>query len=142
LARHDPKKKKTPEEPEDSDSKELPPTEPVQNEEEKSYTKKKLDQLFWLRIALAVIAGILATFIFEPIEGEDRRWGSIAFMIIVFIISVGIGKRMNLQLPKSDRKKLLTTGIGSFIFIYLFMWILSYTIVNLPNESGISTPFT
>jgi len=55
LARHDPKKKKTPEEPEDSDSKELPPTEPVQNEEEKSYTKKKLDQLFWLRIALAVL---------------------------------------------------------------------------------------
>lgn len=142
MARHDPKKKKTPEEPEDSDSKELPPTEPVQNEEEKSYTKKKLDQLFWLRIALAVIAGILATFIFEPIEGEDRRWGSIAFMIIVFIISVGIGKRMNLQLPKSDRKKLLTTGIGSFIFIYLFMWILSYTIVHLPNESGIPTPFT
>ena len=142
MAKHDPKKKKTPEEPEDSNSNELPPTEPVQNEEEKSYTKKKLDRLFWLRITLAVIAGILATFIFEPIEGEDRRWGSIVFMIIVFIISVGIGKRMNLQLPKSDRKKLFTTGIGSFIFIYLFMWILSYTIVNLPNESGIPTPFT
>ena len=142
MAKHDPKKKKTPEEPEDSNSNELPPTEPVQNEEEKSYTKTKLDRLFWLRIALAAIAGILATFIFEPIEGEDRRWGSIVFMIIVFIISVGIGKKMNLQLPKSDRKKLVTTGIGSFIFIYLFMWILSYTIVNLPNESGISTPFT
>ena len=142
MAKHDPKKKKTPEEPEDSNSNKLPPTEPVQNEEEKSYTKKKLDRLFWLRIALAAIAGFLATFIFEPIEGEDRRWGSIVFMIIVFIISVGIGKRMNLQLPKSDRKKLVTTGIGSFIFIYLFMWILSYTIVNLPNESGISTPFT
>ena len=142
MAKHDPKKKKNPEESEDSNSNELPPIEPVQNEEEKSYTKKKLDRLFWLRIALAAIAGILATFIFEPIEGEDRRWGSIVFMIIVFIISVGIGKRMNLQLPKSDRKKLVTTGIGSFIFIYLFMWILSYTIVNLPNESGISTPFT
>lgn len=142
MARHDPKKKNTPEESEDSNSKELPPTEPIQNEEEKSYTKKNLDRLFWLRVALAVIAGILATFIFEPIQGEDRRWGSIIFMIIVFIISVGIGKRMNLQLPKSDRKKLVTTGIGSFIFIYLFMWILSYTIVNLPNESGITTPFT
>src|SRR3990172_8786179 len=91
--------KKAPEEPEDSDSKELPPTEPVQNEEEKSYTKKKLDQLFWLRIALAVIAGILATFIFEPIEGEDRRWGSIAFIIIVFIFSLVIEKEMNLKLP-------------------------------------------
>lgn len=142
MARHDPKKKKTPEEPKDSDTNELPPTEPVQNDEEKSYTKKKLDQLFWLRIGLAVIAGILATFIFEPIEGEDRRWASIAFMIIVFIVSIGIAKGMNLQLPKSDRKKIVTTGIGSFIFIYLFMWILSYTIMNLPSEFGISTPFT
>ena len=142
MARHDPKKKKTPEEPKDSDTNELPPTEPVQNDEEKSYTKKKLDQLFWLRIGLAVIAGILATFIFEPIEGEDRRWASIAFMIIVFIVSIGIAKGMNLQLPKSDRKKIVTTGIGSFIFIYLFMWILSYTIMNLPSEFGISTPFS
>ncbi|HXV65607.1 MAG TPA: hypothetical protein VD731_00060 [Nitrosopumilaceae archaeon] len=142
MARHDPKKKKTPEEPKDSDTNELPPTEPVQNDEEKSYTKKKLDQLFWLRIGLAVIAGILATFIFEPIEGEDRRWASITFMIIVFIVSIGIAKGMNLQLPKSDRKKIVTTGIGSFIFIYLFMWILSYTIMNLPSEFGISTPFT
>lgn len=142
MARHDPKKKKTPEEPEDSETNELPPTEPVQNEEEKSYTKKKLDQLFWLRVALAVIGGILATFIFESIEGEDRRWASITFMIIIFIVSIGIGKKLNLQLPRSDRKKLVTTGIGSFIFIYLFMWILSYTIVNLPNESGILTPFT
>ena len=142
MARHDPKKKKTPEEPKDSDTNDLPPTEPVQNDEEKSYTKKKLDQLFWLRIGLAVIAGILATFIFEPIEGEDRRWASIAFMIIVFIVSIGIAKGMNLQLPKSDRKKIVTTGIGSFIFIYLFMWILSYTIMNLPSEFGISTPFT
>lgn len=142
MARHDPKKKKTPEKPEDSSTNELPPTEPVQNDEEKSYTKKKIDQLFWLRIALAVIAGVLATFIFEPIEGEDRRWASIVFMIIVFIVSIGIAKGMNIQLPKSDRKKIVTTGIGSFIFIYLFMWILSYTIMNLPSEFGISTPFS
>ena len=148
MARHKPKKKKAPEEsktpdkPEVSDTKDLPPTEPVQTEQEKSYTKRKLDQLFWLRIGLAVIAGIVATFIFEPIEGEDRRWASIAFMIIVFIVSIGIGKGMNLQLPKSDRKKLVTTGIGSYVFIYLFMWILTYTIVNLPNDSDFSIPFS
>ncbi|HEY7367956.1 MAG TPA: hypothetical protein VH562_05785, partial [Nitrosopumilaceae archaeon] len=120
----------------------LPPTEPVRSEEDKTYAKKKLDKLFWLRVGLAVIAGISATFIFEPIEGEDRRWASIAFMIIIFIVSVVIGKVMNPQLPKSDRKKLVTTGIGSYIFIYLFMWILSYTIMHLPSQSGISNPLT
>jgi len=142
LARHDPKKKKAPEEPVETDKKDIPPIEPIKTEEDKSYTKRKVDQLFWLRIALAVIAGAAATFIFEPIEGEERRWSSIIFMIIIFIVTVGIGKNMNLRLPKSDRKKLITTGIGSYIFIYLFSWILSYTIINLPNETVSLTPFT
>lgn len=142
MARHKPKKKKTPEKPKDTDSKDIPPTEPVQTEEEKSHTKRKLDKLFWLRVGLAVIGGIIATFLFESVEGEERRWSSIIFMIALFIVTVFIAKGMNLQLPKSDRKKIVTTGIGSYIFIYLFMWILTYTIVNLPDESGLSTPFT
>ena len=142
MARHDPNKKKAPEEPIDAEKKEIPPTEPLKTEEEKSYTKRKVDQLFWLRIALAVLAGASATFIFEPIEGEERRWSSIIFMIIIFIVSIGIAKSMRLQLPKSDRKKLVTTGIGSYIFIYLFVWIFSYTLVNLPNDSGFLPPLT
>ena len=142
LARHDPKKKKEPEEPIESDTTATPPPAPIQTEQEKSYTKRKIDQLFWLRIALAVIAGTAATFMFDSIEGEERRWTSIAFMITIFIVSIGIAKNMRLQLPKSDRKKIVTTGIGSYIFIYLFMWIFTYTLVNLPNESGIQTPFT
>ena len=148
MARHDPKKKKaedesgTSDKPEISDTKVPPPPAPVQSEQEKSYIKRKLDKLFWLRIVLAVIGGTLATFMFDSIEGEERRWTSIIFMIVIFIVSIGIAKGMNLHLPKSDRKKLVTTGIGSYIFIYLFMWILSYTLVNLPNDSGISIPFS
>ncbi len=144
MARHNPKSKKLPETPDKSDipdTKVPPPTEPLQSDQEKSYTRRKLDKLFWLRVGLAVIAGTSATFIFDSIEGEERRWASIAFMIILFIASVFIAKGMNLHLPKSDRKKLVTTGIGSYVFIYLFMWILTHTIANLPNESGISTPF-
>ncbi len=146
MARHNPKNKKVPEKPETPDKSEVPdtkvppPTVPVQNDQEKSYTRRKLDKLFWLRVGLAVIAGTSATFIFDSIEGEERRWASIAFMIFLFIASVFIAKGMNLQLPKSDRKKLVTTGIGSYVFIYLFMWILTYTIVNLPNELRISPP--
>ena len=148
MARHDPKKKKesenteTPEKLEDSNTKDIPPPAPVQSEQEKSYTKRKLDKLFWIRVALAVMAGTAATFMFDSIEGEERRWTSIIFMIVIFIVSIGIAKGMNLKLPKSDRKKLVTTGIGSYIFMYLFMWLLSYTLVNLQNDSQISIPFS
>jgi len=122
--------------------KDIPPTEPVPSEYEKSRTKYMINKLFWIRVALAVMGGIAATFIFDSIEGEDRRWASIAFMIIIFIVSVGIGKGMKLQLARSDRKKLVTTGIGSFVFLYLFSWIVSYTLVNITgNESGVAIPF-
>jgi len=122
--------------------KDTPPTESVPDEYQKSRTKYMIDKLFWLRIALAVMGGIAATFIFDSFEGEDRRWASIAFMIIIFIVSVGIGKAMRLQLPRSDRKKLVTTGMGSFVFLYLFSWIVSYTLVNISeNASGVAIPF-
>ena len=158
MAKH--KKKKSPPTPDPEDSKkkvnvegekqDIPPTENVQDppkpedtrtEQEKDETKRKLDKLFWLRIGLAVIAGTAATFIFEPIEGEDRRWASIGFMIIIFIISIGIAKGMHLKLAKSDRKKIVTQAIGSYIFLYLFMWIVSYTLVNVNSENVTSIPF-
>ena len=91
--------------------------------------------MFWLRVCCAVIAGILATFFFEDIQGEERRWASIAFMIIVFIVTIFIAKSMNMQLPSSDRKKIVTQGIGSYVFLYLFVWILSYTIVHAGTVS-------
>jgi len=84
----------------------------------------------------AVIAGTAATFIFEDIEGEDRRWASIGFMIIVFFGTVIVAKGMKMQLPSSDRKKIVTQAIGSYVFLYLFTWITTYTLVHSGNISN------
>jgi len=125
---------------ESSDSK---TSEPIMSQDGKSEKDRKLDRLFWLRIGFAVIAGTLATFIFENIQGEERRWASIVFMIIVFIITIFIAKSMNMQLPSSDKKKIVTQGIGSYIFLYLFVWILTYTIVHAGTvPTGIPSPLS
>lgn len=123
-------KKKAPNPDDSKKNDDQPKTEPVENQDELSRRKKLLDRLFWIRVGLAAIAGVVATFLFESVEGEERRWASIGFMIAVFIGSVVIGKGMKIGLPPSDRKKIVTTGIGSYVFIYLFMWILSYTLVH------------
>ena len=125
-----------------TDISEIPPPEPAVSEEQQSITKKRTDKLFWLRIAIAIIAGASATFLFEGIEDdEEHRWSSIAYMIVIFIITCFIAKGMKINFPKSDRKKLVTTGIGSYIFMYLFSWIMTYTLLNLPKEN-FSLPFT
>ena len=152
------KKKKSEPTPDPEDSKkesikeennEIPETESSSSESEptsqtgKSEKDKKLDKLFYLRVGFAVIAGTLATFLFEDIQGEERRWASIVFMIIIFIVTIFIAKSMKMQLPSSDRKKIVTQGIGSYIFLYLFVWILTYTIVHAGTIStGIPSPLS
>jgi multidrug transporter EmrE-like cation transporter len=129
--KHPKKKAPNPDDPEKNDDQ--PKTDSVDSQDEITRRKKLLDKLFWIRIGLAAIGGVVATFLFESIDGEERRWASIGFMIMIFIASAVIGKGMKIGLPPSDRKKLVTTGIGSYVFIYLFMWILSYTLVHLPG---------
>ena len=115
---------------------EVPSGEPQVNEAERDEKDRKLNKLFWMRVALAIIAGAAATFIFEDIEGEERRWSSIGFMIILFFATIMVAKGMKMQLPRSDRKKIVTQGIGSYIFMYLFTWILTYTLVNAGSVSS------
>ena len=127
----------------DTESTNSESSEPIETQAGKSEKDKKLDKLFWLRVGFAVIAGTLATFIFEDIQGEERRWASIVFMIIIFIVTIFIAKSMKMQLPSSDRKKIVTQGIGSYIFLYLFVWILTYTIVHAGTVStGIPSPIS
>jgi len=125
-----------------TDTSKIPPTQPAVSEEQQNITKKRTNMLFWLRIGFALIGGAIATFLFEGIEDtEEHRWSSIIFMIVLFIITCFIAKGMKINFPKSDRKKLVTTGIGSFIFLYLFAWIMTYTLLNLPRDD-FSVPFT
>ena len=125
------------------------PSEPVDtsappaSSEQEILTKKRTNVLFWMRIAFALIGGAIATFAFDTIQdSEERRWTSIIFMIGLFVATCVIAKYgIKTNFSRADRKKLVTTGIGSYIFLYLFAWILSYTLLNLP-QSNISTPFT
>jgi len=122
------------------------PTEPssdteVQKEsnetfEDKSATKKLTDRLFWMRVVLAVIGGVIATFAFEDIvDVEEKRWTSIGFMIMLFIATAIIAKTWRIRIQ--NKKKYVTTGIGSFVFIYLFVWIVSYTLVNSASSPSL-----
>ena len=113
---------------------------PEESAEDKSATKKLTDRLFWMRIVFSVIGGIVATFVFEDIEDlEEKRWTSIGFMIMLFIATAIIAKSWRIRIP--NRKKYITTGIGSFVFLYLFTWIVTYTFVYTSTSSSSIIPF-
>ena len=124
---------------EESPNKESKPKEVEESAEDKSATKKLTDRLFWMRVVFAVIGGIIATFAFDDIQDvEEKRWTSIGFMIMLFIATAIIAKSWKIRMP--NRKKYVTTGIGSFVFLYLFVWIVSHTIANLGTNSSVN-PF-
>jgi len=117
-------------------------TDPVVSDEQQNITKKRTNTIFWMRFALALIGGAAAEFLFDGIaDMEEKRWSSIIFMIGLFVATCFVAKGMKINFPKSDRKKLVTTGIGSYVFLYLFAWIMTHTMLNLPKEN-FSLPFT
>ncbi|MDC0241518.1 hypothetical protein OAK66_03695 [Candidatus Nitrosopelagicus sp.] len=119
----------------ESESKLDPKPDPTEDPMDKSATKKLTDRLFWLRIAVAIAGGIIATFAFEDIvDVEEKRWTSIGFMIMLFIATAIIAKSWKIRI--ANRKKYVTTGIGSFVFMYLFIWIFSYTVVNATTSQS------
>jgi len=114
----------------------------VVSDEQQNIIKKRTNKLFWMRFAFALIGGAAAEFLFDGIaDSEEKRWLSIIFMIVLFLVTCFIAKGMKISFPRSDRKKLVTTGIGSYIFLYLFAWIMTHTMLNLPKDN-FSLPFT
>ena len=119
----------------ESESELNPKPDPTDDPIDKSATKKLTDRLFWLRIAVAIAGGIIATFAFEDIaDVEEKRWTSIVFMIMLFIATAIIAKSWKIRI--ANRKKYVTTGIGSFVFMYLFIWIFTYTVVNATTSQS------
>jgi len=129
LTRH-PKKKEHEKksEPTDPNVKGVP--EPSTNQTDTIKTKNPLDKLFWIRVALGILAGTIAAQIGNSIDAESRPYVGFGIMIFLFVVSYGIAKVMRIPLPPSDRKKLIMTGIGSYFFMFIFSWILVNTLMH------------
>ena len=126
MARH-PKKKGDEKPDTDDNTKDNPIGPSTQTEESK--VKSGLDKLFWLRVGLAVLAGTLSALIGNPMQSHKGFLG-LGIMIILFIVSIGIAKSMKIPILPTEKKKLITTGYGSYILMFIFTWILVTTITH------------
>jgi len=139
LTRH-PKKKEHEKksEPTDPNVKDVPTSGPSANQAEATKTKNPLDKLFWVRVALGILAGTIAAQIGNSMDVESRPFVGFGIMIFLFIVSYGIARAMRIPLPPSDRKKLIMTGIGSYFFMFIFSWILVNTLMH-PGAIDLNT---
>ena len=136
LVRHP--KKKGDEKPDvDDNTKDNPVGSPGTSQTEESRIKGGLDKLFWLRVGMGVLAGSLSAIIGNDQVESTRVVLGFGIMIILFAGSYVIAKSMRIPIPISDKKKLITTGYGSYFLMFIFCWILVNTLIH--PDVGIAT---
>jgi hypothetical protein len=82
------------------------------------------DKLYWSRLGLAVVAGVLA----EVLVGTDWTSG-VSIGILFYLISYYIARFTWYKgMGREGQGKVYTTGIGGFTMIFLFTWMLFFTL--------------
>ncbi len=82
------------------------------------------DKLFWLRAGLGAVTGVLAQFIF----GGDY-YNGVVLGLLVYLLSYYLARFVwGKNVTKQEMAKLYTSGIGTFVMLYLFFWLLLFTL--------------
>lgn len=91
----------------------------------------KIDRVYYMRVGLGAIAGIIAGFLIAP-EFDNGTSVGIAFgmAVLFFGISLGISRGMTRGLSKERRKKAGYDGIVPFIFMNIVFMIIVYTALH------------
>jgi len=130
LVRH-PKKKEDEKSNGDDTTKDNPVESLPPSQTDESRRKSGLDKLFWLRVSLGVLAGSLSALIGSSQSIESSRMVlGFGIMITLFIVSYVIAKSLRIPIVPADKKKLITTGYGSYFLMFIFCWILVNTLIH------------
>jgi hypothetical protein len=83
------------------------------------------NKLFWTRVILALLSGFVSGIMKFSDSTAFVGLGTIIFM---YILSYFIGEAYIFKGKKVSRNTLILTGIGTYIMLSLFTWILFYTL--------------
>lgn len=83
------------------------------------------NKLFWVRAGFAAIAGIFSGIMNFS---NETAWAGFAAMVVFYILSYILAKYVLFKRTNIQRGKLVTTGLGTYIMLFLFFWIFYFTL--------------
>jgi zinc transporter ZupT len=94
--------------------------------------RQKLSLLAWIRVGLGGLSGLLAGMLgfltVEPNNPNQNAYYGAYIAILVYFLSYYFAKYSLLKgMDPKNKNKLITQGIGSYIMMFLFVWILYNT---------------
>lgn len=81
------------------------------------------DKLYWMRLGSAALGGVIAELI-APDWGTGLSLGIIVYLLTFYVARFTWYKGGDRQV----QGKVYTTGIGGFILLFLFTWMLFFTL--------------
>ena len=107
--------------------------------DQKDY-RHRLAVLAWARVGLGAIAGLLSGalgFLSNPgVVNQNAYYGAYIAVLIYFVSYYWAKYSVLKGIDPKNKNKLITQGIGTYIMVFLFTWILYNTGVimyNLPH---------
>ena len=89
-------------------------------------------KLYALRIALGILSGLIAFTQFSQTPVSlDNTTNAILVAVIIYLLTYYVARyAWYRKLERENISKLYTIGIGGFIMLFLFTWILLFTIFS------------
>lgn len=88
------------------------------------------DKLYWLRIGFGAVGGAFAYYV-SLLDLQNALMDGITVAIGFFLVSYYLARyAMYRKLGREYFTKFYTTGIGGYIMIFLFTWILLFTMLS------------
>ena len=92
-------------------------------------------QLFWLRVFLSILSGLLAGISGYNSLNINASFG-LFFASTTYILSILLAQKLyGKKIKPDERTKLIITGLGSFVMFFFFTWILYNTLFVLSISS-------
>ncbi|MDA4122287.1 MAG: hypothetical protein OK456_03800 [Thaumarchaeota archaeon] len=82
------------------------------------------DRIYWLRAGLGLVTGLAVDFLFGKDYTSGLLFGAVVFMASYYLVKARWGSKVT----PAEVKKLYYTSIGSYVMIFLFVWILAFTV--------------
>ncbi len=91
---------------------------------------KPTDKVFWLRVVMGISTGLILGILTISVGFSGSN--GVLFAFLMYIASYYIARAtVSAELPPKDARKLITAGLGSFIMLFLFTWILINTLFTI-----------
>jgi hypothetical protein len=96
-----------------------------------------IDKIFWIRIGFGVLAGIVAGAL-GYIGANPLAFRGVGIAFMLYFVSYMVARfSIGKSLPPGDARKVVTTGMGGYVFMFLFIWILYNTFsLTAPQQTG------